>query len=40
MKDLKNDKIPGVDDIQAVILKSSGEKARDRLFILICTIYE
>ena len=40
LKELKNNRAPGIDNIQAEILKNSGEKARDKLFELISKIYK
>lgn len=40
MNDLKNNKAPGIDGLQAEMLKNAGEEAKDRLFKLICRIYE
>ena len=39
-RELKNNRAPGIDNIQAEILKNSGEKALDRLFELIGKIYK
>ena len=35
LKELKNNRAPGIDNIQAEILKNSGKKALGRLFELI-----
>ena len=40
LKELKNNRVPGIDNIHAEILKNSGEKALDRLFELIGKIYK
>ena len=40
LKELKNNRAPGIDNIQAEILKNSGEKALDKLFELIGKIYK
>ena len=40
LKELKNNRTPGIDNIQAEIQKNSGEKVLDRLFELIGKIYK
>ena len=40
LKELKNNRASGIDNIQAEILKNPGEKALDRLFKLIGKIYK
>lgn len=40
LKEMKNKKAPGLDDIQAELLKSCGEKANDILYHLINNIYK
>jgi len=40
LKELKKNKAPGIDEIPAELLQNAGNKVKDKLFQLICRIYE
>ena len=40
LKDLNGRKAPGIDGIPVELLRSAGEEAIDRLYKLVCNIYE
>jgi hypothetical protein len=40
VKDLRENKASGVDDIPAELIRSSGKRTQDKLFKLICAMYE
>ena len=40
LKDLNCRKAPGIDGIPVELLRSAGEEAIDRLYKLVCNIYE